>query len=124
MRTGGPATLPQFFEEYAARSTGAHPEALTSFYAKTFIVAGPEGSQAFTNDAEFVAWLKQVGEFNREHGMRELCVLALDEAPLSPRHTLATVRWGARFERTSDRLIEFQIAYLMERSDAGWKVLA
>jgi hypothetical protein len=71
-----------------------------------------------------LAWLREVATFNREHGMRELRVVELYEATLSPRHALATVRWGARFDRTGDRLIEFQIAYLVERSDDGWTILA
>ena len=39
-------------------------------------------------------------------------------------HTLATVRWGAQFARTGDRVIAFTIAYLLERKDQAWLILA
>jgi hypothetical protein len=36
---------------------------------------------------------------------------------------LAQVRWSARFEKTGDRAIEFEIAYLIERAGESWRVL-
>ena len=36
---------------------------------------------------------------------------------------LAQVRWSARFEKTGDRAIEFEIAYLIERAGDAWRVL-
>jgi len=117
-------TLRQFFDRYAELSTGSTPEALSPLYAPTFIVAGPEGSQAFPNDDKFLDWLRQIHAFNQQYGMRGLEVRQLQEVPLSPIHTLATVTWGARFEKTGDRLIEFTIAYLVERAGQNWTILA
>ena len=36
---------------------------------------------------------------------------------------LAQVRWSARFEKTGDRAIEFEIAYLIELAEESWRVL-
>jgi hypothetical protein len=33
------------------------------------------------------------------------------------------VRWSARFAKTGDRAIEFEIAYLLERAGASWQLL-
>ena len=41
----------------------------------------------------------------------------------SPLHVLAQVRWSERFEKTGARAIDFEIAYLMERSGESWRVL-
>jgi len=117
-------TLDDFFADYAARSLGEAPESLAPLYADTFIVAGPEGSHAFPNDDQFIAWLRQMADFNRAHGMRVLRPLAVREATLSPLHALATVTWGAQFERTGDEVIEFEIAYLLERTAEAWRILA
>jgi hypothetical protein len=118
-------TVHEFFDRYARLSQQDHPELLAALYGPTFIVGGPEGSMAFANDARFLDWLKQVRQFNQQHGMRGMAVISVGEQPLSPRHTLATVRWGARFERTGERVIEFTIAYLLERAAAvGWTILA
>ncbi len=103
---------------------GPQPAALAELYASTFIVGGPEGSQAFANDSHFVEWLGKVAAFNREHGIRNLAAVSIEGMELSPAHTLATVRWGARFDKTGDRSIEFTISYLLERSDGGWRILS
>ena len=116
--------LDQFFNRYAELSLGPHPEALAGLYAPTFIVGGPEGSQAFANDSRFREWLRQVVAFNREHGMRALTVVSIDDRGLSPLHTLATVTWGALFDTTGDRIIQFVISYLLERADADWRILS
>lgn len=97
---------------------------LATLYAPTFIVGGPQGSQAFTNDARFIAWIRQVTDFNHQHGLRDLRVVSLRDAALSPVHTLATVTWGTRFEKTGDRLIEFEISYLLEQAADEWRILS
>jgi len=48
---------------------------------------------------------------------------AVRETVLSPLHVLAQVRWSARFEKTGERAIEFEIAYLIERAGKSWRVL-
>ena len=103
---------------------GPQPEALAALYSETFIVGGPTGSHAFTNDDRFIEWLRQLGDFNRQHGMRALTALSISDLTLSPIHTLATVTWGARFEKTGDRVIEFDISYLLEKAQDGWRVLS
>jgi hypothetical protein len=117
-------SLDQFFSRYAARSMSPQPETLAAMYAATFIVGGPEGSHAFTNDTRFLEWLRQVADFNRRHGMRALIAVSIRDVTLSPLHTLATVIWGARFEKTGDRVIEFEISYLLERVEDEWRILS
>ena len=117
-------SLSDFFTRYAELSLRPQPEALARLYAPTFIVGGPQGSRAFANDLRFTEWLREVGTFNREHGMRSLTAISIRDAGLSPLHTLATVTWGARFEKTGDRLIEFEISYLLEKSAEAWRVLS
>jgi hypothetical protein len=117
-------SLLDFFHRYAELSMGPRPEDLAPLYAPTFIVGGPQGSQAFTNDARFLDWLRQVGDFNRQHGMRGMTVVSLQDTALSPIHAIATVRWGASFDKTGDRVIEFDISYLIEKAGDSWKILS
>jgi len=113
-----------FFTHYAALSLNGQSAELAALYAPTFIVAGPQGSQAFHNDQRFLDWLDQVTAFNREHGMRALDVVTIQDEMLGLRHTLTTVTWGAQFERSGDRSIEFDISYLLEETRDSWRVLA
>jgi hypothetical protein len=116
-------TVEQFFTRYAALSMGEDERALAEVYAPSFFVAGPKGSMTFANDAAFLDYLVRVRGFNREHGMRSVSPVAVREQALSPLHVLAQVRWSARFEKTGDRTIEFEIAYLMEMAGESWRVL-
>jgi hypothetical protein len=50
--------------------------------------------------------------------------VSIRDVMLSPIHTLATVTWGAQFEKTGDRAIEFEIAYLLEKAPDGWRILS
>jgi hypothetical protein len=116
-------TVEQFFAHYAALSMGDDDVALAAAYAPSFFVGGPTGSMTFANDARFLEWLAQVRAFNRQHGMRTISPAAVRETVLSPLHALAQVRWSARFEKTGDRAIEFEIAYLLEQAADSWRVL-
>jgi len=116
-------TVEQFFAHYAALSMGDDDRAMAALYAPSFFVAGPNGSMTFANDERFLEWLAQVRAFNRQHGMRGVSLAAVQETALSPLHVLAQVRWRARFEKTGDRAVEFDIAYLIERTGDSWRVL-
>jgi hypothetical protein len=116
-------TVDEFFTQYATLSMSDDDRALAEVYAPTFVVAGPKGSMAFANDSRFLDWLAEVRRFNRQHGMRDLTPVAVREIVLSPRHRLAQVRWRARFEKTGDRAVEFEIAYLMESAGESWRLL-
>jgi hypothetical protein len=116
-------TVEQFFTRYAALSMGEDDRAMAAVYAPSFFVAGPKGSMTFANDGRFLDWLAQVRAFNRQHGMHAVSPAAVRETVLSPLHVLAQVRWSARFEKTGDRVTEFEIAYLIELAGESWRVL-
>jgi hypothetical protein len=116
-------TVAEFFTHYAKLSIGDDGPALAAVYAPTFFVAGPTGSMTFANDAQFLDWLAQLRMFNHQHGMQDLSPAAVRETELSPLHVLAQVRWRARFAKTGTRAIEFDIAYLIERTAESWRVL-
>ena len=116
-------TVEQFFTDYAATSMGDDGAALAALYAPSFFVAGPKGSMTFANDARFLEWLSHMRAFNRQHGMHALSPAAVRETVLSPLHVLSRVRWSVQFEKTGARAIEFEIAYLLERSGESWRVL-
>jgi len=116
-------TVEQFFTRYAALSMGDDGVALAALYAPSFFVASPRGSMTFANDVQFLDWLVHMRTFNRQHGMHGLSPAAVRETVLSPLHVLAQVRWRVQFEKTGDRAVEFEIAYLMERAGESWHVL-
>jgi len=113
-----------FFEAYATASMAGDAARLASFYAPTFIFAGPKGSASFPNDADFLQWLESVFAFNRQTGMQSMEVVDVRESRISDAHANVTVTWGAHFAKTGSRRIDFDITYLLEDLGAGRKILA
>ncbi|HEX4136946.1 MAG TPA: hypothetical protein VHY84_20210 [Bryobacteraceae bacterium] len=119
------AALTAYFQDYAASSAEPSAARTAAFYTDTFMVAGPRGSAAFKNDGNFAIWLRQLYEYNQQVGLLSMSVVSIQEPVLlSPLHILATVEWGARFQKTSDRLITFRITYLLENSNGQWKIIS
>jgi hypothetical protein len=122
---GVDSSLKLFFRDYAVASVESPVARIPAFYADSFLVCGPRGSAVFKNDEKFVEWLGQIHEFNQRTGMISMEVVSLEEPlSLSVCNLLARVVWGARFRKTGDRLITFQIAYLLERAGDTWRILA
>ena len=115
--------LTAFFQRYAEDSLHGEPKAIAADYAPSFIVAGPKGSQTFTNDEKFLTWLEGVRNFNRQHAMQSMQPSRVEVHQLSPIHAMARVTWSARFAKTGDRDIGFDISYQLERAGDSWKIL-
>ncbi len=101
--------LESFFRDYGSTSL-SDPAKLVARYAECFIVGGPRGSAVFTNDATFVDWLQDLQQFNQRVGMTSMTVVRItDTRPLSDRHVLPTVEWGATFTNrgSNDHLPDF-----------------
>lgn len=120
----GDGQLHGYFERYARTSLGPEPEALATFYDASFVAAGPKGSAAFTNDASFRAWLREVHAFNQKSGMSALSVEGVRETPVSADFVMATVTWAATFRKTGDAPIRFDITYLLRTSGERRAIVA
>jgi hypothetical protein len=122
--TSEPSSARDFFDIYAEVSMAGDAERLAGFYAPVFIVAGPKGSASFPNDGDFLRWLRGVFAFNRRSGMQSMQVVNVREHRISDTHATFTVTWGTRFAKTGDRVVEFDITYLLEDAGSGRKILA
>jgi hypothetical protein len=118
-----PNELMAFFQRYADASIHGEPPAMAALYGPTFLVAGPKGSAAFTNDEKFLRWLSDLHTFNARQGMTSMTPVTANGSQLTPIHVLARVTWAARFATTGTRDITFDISYVLERSGDSWKVL-
>jgi hypothetical protein len=62
-------------------------------------------------------------EFNRAAGMTGLAVIAIEALPLTDQFIIATVEWGATFEKTGDEQVRFKITYILQDQDGAGKIL-
>lgn len=118
------SVIKNFFETYALVSMEPNLERHASLYAGEFIAAGPSGSAAFKNDGKFIEWLKQVHDFNKKIGMEALRAVSVSSDPISDKYSFATVEWGAKFKKTGEKLIRFEITYLLQFIENEPKILA
>lgn len=113
----------EFFEAYANASTRGNAEKIAIFYGNSFIVVSPGESSAFNNDGGFLEWLRSVHEFNRQTGLQQMLVRNVSEKPFGRHTILASVTWGALYEKTGDQVIEFTIHYVLLQQDSALKII-
>ena len=116
-------SLTDLFTEYEKAFSTFHNEAVAKFYADEFMAAGPSGTAVFKNDEAFYKGLEQSGEGYRQMGMHSAQVLGLNETPFGSDYTMVTVHYGAKFHKTGDRLIEFDLSYLVSKVGSEPKIV-
>ena len=116
--------IENFFEKYASVSMKSEPDLHAKLYADDFIAAGPSGSAVFKNDAQFLEWLKRIYDFNKKTGMESIRVISVHDNPISGQYSLASVKWGAKYKKTGEELIHFEITYLLRFFQNQIKILA
>lgn len=108
------AELEAFFRGYG--ESFADGARLGEFYGDCAMAATPTFYGCLKGEAEVRATLAHVAAEQVRTGMRSLAPLGVEVTPVDARHWWACVRWGATFERTGDRRIEFDISYLVRRT--------
>lgn len=115
--------IQNFFKKYAEVSMSGTPAQLSAFYGKHFVMAGPDGSEIFKNDARFLRWLKHVHDFNVETGLKTMNVQKVTSTEISQNLMMASVNWGGIYEKTGNEIIKFDIHYTLERFKTDLKIL-
>jgi hypothetical protein len=113
----------EFFARYANASLNGDAATIAALYGENFIMIGPNGSQAFANDQKFLDWLGGVQDFNKQSGMEKIWVRNIDSRGIGNHITQASVTWGSQFASTGNRIIEFDLHYLLEKFEAGLKII-
>lgn len=103
----------KWFEGYAADWASGEIEAVAARYAPVFLVAKPGKSAAYPNDRDFFGWLERVRGFHLDSGLERVEIVTVREAPLGDYHTMVSVLWAVRFQKTHALRIQFEISYTL-----------
>jgi len=106
------AAIKKLFDEYEKAFQKLDIAANASFYADTFISAGPRGAVA-QSKAEFLKFANQAADFYRKVGQTDAKLISADETPISDHYSWVKVHWGVKFAKTGDRWIEFDVSYFV-----------
>jgi len=51
----------------------------------------------------------KAADFYRSMGQKSAKILTLDEQPITEQYSMVKVHWGVTFQKTGDKLIEFDV---------------
>ena len=116
------ASIQKLFEEYEKAFSALDIEKNAEMFADTFISAGPRSAIA-QSKAEFLKLAKQASEFYKSVGQEAAKLISADETPISEQYAWVKVHWGAKFKKTGERWIEFDVSYLVQKTTPEPKIL-
>ena len=92
------------------------------FFADTSISAGPQGGIA-QSKAEFIRLAGRAAEFYKSVGQTSARILSMQGSRISDEYSLVKVHWGVTFRKTGERLIEFDVSYLVQKTGPEPKII-
>ncbi len=72
---------------------------------------------------EFLTKAKQASDFYKSVGQESAKIISADEMPVNDNYSLVKVHWGVKFKKTGDRLIEFDVSYLVQKTGSEPKII-
>ncbi len=114
--------IKKLFDEYEKAFQKLDIATNASFYADTFISAGPRGAIA-QSKAEFLKFAGQAADFYRKVGQTGAKLLSADETPISDHYSWVKCHWGVTFAKTGDRLVEFDVSYFVHKTQPAPQII-
>ncbi len=97
-------------------------DAIKKLFAEHFISAGPRGSIAQGRD-EFARIASKASEFYRSVGQTSAKILSMDETAISREYSMVKVHGGVTFEKTGNKLVEFDVTYFIQKTGTEPKII-
>lgn len=116
------SSIKKLFTEYAAAFAALDFRKQAGFFADTFIMAGPHGVVS-ENKSEFLKKASKAADFYKRVGQTSAKLISLHETPISDQFSLVKTHWGVTFQKTGDRLIEFDVSYLVQTNGSEPKII-
>src|SRR6185436_21098788 len=102
--------LERLFAQYEQAFQSLDFKKTSEFFSDSFISAGPRGIIA-QDKADFLKQAEKAVEFYKSVGQTSARILHEKEIPICENYAMVTIHWGATFEKTGDKLIEFDVSY-------------
>ena len=114
--------IKKLFKEYEEAFNALDVEKQVPFFAEHFISAGPRGSISQGRD-EFAKMASEAAKFYRSIGQKSAKILSMDETTISREYSMVKIHWGVTFEKTGNKLIEFDVTYIIQKTDPELKII-
>ena len=105
----------RLFEAYAEAFDKLDFKKQAEFFADDFMMTGPKGVTSQSKQ-EFLASAEKAVAFYKNAGQTSVKMIAIDVTPLNNEYVIAKTHWGVTFEKTGDKMVEFDMSYIVHET--------
>ncbi len=116
------SSIKHLFDEYEKAFSALDVEKSAEFFADSFISAGPNGTITSSKD-QLLKEARKASDFYRNVGQKSAKIFTLDEQPITELYSLVKVHWGVTFQKTGNKLVEFDVSYLVQKTGKEPKII-
>jgi hypothetical protein len=114
--------LDNLFKEYETAIDKLDVKTISGYCADSVISAGPKGSVAQTRN-DYEKKVEQTNQFYKSVGRNSARIISKRVMPISNDYSMVVVRWGITFDKTGNRIIEFDKSYIVEEIGIDPKII-
>ena len=114
--------LDTLFKEYETAFDKLDVKTISGYCADSFISAGPKGSIT-QSPKDYEKKAEQVNKFYKSVGRNSARIISKRVMPICNEYSMVVVRWGITFDKTGNKLIEFDISYIIQETGSEPKII-
>ncbi len=105
--------LDTLFKEYETAFDKLDVKTISGYCADSFISAGPKGSITQSRKV-YEKKVEQATKFYKSVGRNSAKIISKRVMPICNDYSMVVVRWGITFDKTGNKLIEFDTSYIIQ----------
>jgi len=114
--------LDTLFKEYEAAFDKLDVKTISGYCADSFISAGPKGSITQSRK-DYEKKAEQATKFYKSIGRNSAKIISKRVMPICNDYSMVVVRWGVTFDKTGNKLIEFDTSYIIQETGSEPKII-
>jgi hypothetical protein len=114
--------LDTLFKEYETAFDKLDVKTISRYCADSVISAGPKGSMAQTREG-YEKKVEQTNKFYKSVGRNSAKIISKRVMPICNDYSMVVVRWGVTFDKTGNKLMEFDTSYIVQETGGEPKII-
>ena len=114
--------LDTLFKEYETAFDKLDVKTISGYCADSFISAGPKGSITQSRK-DYEKRAEQATKFYKSIGRNSAKIISKRVMPICNDYSMVVVRWGITFDKTGNKLIEFDTSYIIQETGSEPKII-
>jgi len=114
--------LDMLFKEYETAFDKLDVKTISGYCADSIVSAGPKGSITQSRK-DYEKKAEQKSKFYRSIGRNSAKIISKRVMPICNDYSMVVVRWGITFDKTGNKLIEFDTSYIIQETGSEPKII-